>query len=377
MTKVNFSGLTDGLAIQITVSLFVGMLIATPVWLYQIWAFVVPGLTKRESVTLWFLVSSTPLFPHRVLAGLSHHAQSDRRAAWFHPEGAANITPAAGTSTSSSRFHRRLGVAFRRSSSSAQPRRAGLGGAAPAGLARAVMAIMVFAAVITPTVDPHSMFPHRPAHGCALLPRMGCARSWTAAGARPELARHPGRRGLGDRRPRRTVGAVMRPAYRGRRQPDVRPGAEPPWRRRGGPSAGQRRRGRRPVRRLARPLDRQRPRCGRLRGSTFSLSSVAMVWRTWGSTPARAPRWVLAIIAAGTGNDNAVRSACPSVSRSRPPTSSPPARSGPSTPDACGPPTETGGWINPSAAVSTRSSPSVPPVVLAQGPMRFQPRRGP
>ncbi|MFZ2515962.1 MAG: twin-arginine translocase subunit TatC, partial [Candidatus Lutibacillus vidarii] len=62
-TKVNFSGLTDGLAIQITVSLFVGMLIATPVWLYQIWAFVVPGLTKREKrVTLWFLLSSTPLF---------------------------------------------------------------------------------------------------------------------------------------------------------------------------------------------------------------------------------------------------------------------------------------------------------------------------
>ena len=39
------------------------VLIASPVWLYQIWAFIVPGLTRRERwYAIGFLGAAVPLF---------------------------------------------------------------------------------------------------------------------------------------------------------------------------------------------------------------------------------------------------------------------------------------------------------------------------
>lgn len=160
-TKVNFSGLTDGLAIQITVSLFVGMLIATPVWLYQIWAFVVPGLTKREKrVTLWFLLSSTPLFLTGCWLAYLTLPKAIDVLRGFTPKGAANITPAAEYLNFVLKFIAAFGVAFLLPVFIVGLNLAGLVSAALLRRAwrGAVMAIMVFAAVITPTVDPYSMF---------------------------------------------------------------------------------------------------------------------------------------------------------------------------------------------------------------------------
>ncbi|MBK9724848.1 MAG: twin-arginine translocase subunit TatC [Actinomycetales bacterium] len=160
-TKVNFSGLTDGLAIQITVSLFVGMLIATPVWLYQIWAFVVPGLTKREKrVTLWFLLSSTPLFLTGCWLAYLTLPKAIDVLRGFTPKGAAAITPAADYLNFVLKFIVAFGVAFLLPVFIVGLNLAGLVSAAMLRKAwrGAVMGIMVFAAVITPTVDPYSMF---------------------------------------------------------------------------------------------------------------------------------------------------------------------------------------------------------------------------
>jgi sec-independent protein translocase protein TatC len=62
---INFggSGITGPFAVKVKVAIFVGLLIASPVWIYELWAFIMPGLTKRErrySVT--FLGTSVPLF---------------------------------------------------------------------------------------------------------------------------------------------------------------------------------------------------------------------------------------------------------------------------------------------------------------------------
>ncbi|RQP09396.1 MAG: hypothetical protein EAS51_11930, partial [Microbacteriaceae bacterium] len=42
---LNFSSLTGALDIQFQVSLVVGIILSSPIWLYQIFAFFVPGLT--------------------------------------------------------------------------------------------------------------------------------------------------------------------------------------------------------------------------------------------------------------------------------------------------------------------------------------------
>ncbi len=54
---------TDAFFIRMRVSLIVGVLFAAPVWLYQLWAFITPGLHRNERRwTLAFLVSATFLF---------------------------------------------------------------------------------------------------------------------------------------------------------------------------------------------------------------------------------------------------------------------------------------------------------------------------
>jgi sec-independent protein translocase protein TatC len=62
---INFggSGITGPFAVKVKVAIFVGLLIASPVWIYELWAFIMPGLTKRERrYSITFLATSVPLF---------------------------------------------------------------------------------------------------------------------------------------------------------------------------------------------------------------------------------------------------------------------------------------------------------------------------
>ncbi|NUR62746.1 MAG: twin-arginine translocase subunit TatC [Catenulispora sp.] len=57
------SGATSGLAISLKVALLVGLLLSSPVWLYQLWAFIAPGLHKKEKkYSLSFVGVAVPLF---------------------------------------------------------------------------------------------------------------------------------------------------------------------------------------------------------------------------------------------------------------------------------------------------------------------------
>ncbi|GAA1956347.1 twin-arginine translocase subunit TatC [Catenulispora subtropica] len=56
-------GSTSGIAISFKVALLVGLLIASPVWLYQLWAFIAPGLHKNEKkYSIAFVAAGVPLF---------------------------------------------------------------------------------------------------------------------------------------------------------------------------------------------------------------------------------------------------------------------------------------------------------------------------
>ena len=52
------TGPTAGLRSSLKVSLMVGLLVACPVWLYQLWAFIAPGLHRTRRSTAW--ASSPP-----------------------------------------------------------------------------------------------------------------------------------------------------------------------------------------------------------------------------------------------------------------------------------------------------------------------------
>ena len=57
------NGPLDGFYLRIKVAFVVGVVLTSPVWLYQLWAFVAPGLYRREKKwTYIFVGSAVPLF---------------------------------------------------------------------------------------------------------------------------------------------------------------------------------------------------------------------------------------------------------------------------------------------------------------------------
>ena len=58
-----FTGAVDAVLIKLKVVVFLGLFVALPVVLYQVWRFIVPGLTKRERrMAIPFVASSIMLF---------------------------------------------------------------------------------------------------------------------------------------------------------------------------------------------------------------------------------------------------------------------------------------------------------------------------
>jgi len=57
------NGVLGPLNLQVTVSFLVGIIISAPIWLYQLWAFVAPGLHRREKkYSILFISIATPFF---------------------------------------------------------------------------------------------------------------------------------------------------------------------------------------------------------------------------------------------------------------------------------------------------------------------------
>lgn len=58
-----FFGVGDGFVIRVKVAFIAGLVLSSPFWLYQLWAFVTPGLRKNERKwTVVFVFSATVLF---------------------------------------------------------------------------------------------------------------------------------------------------------------------------------------------------------------------------------------------------------------------------------------------------------------------------
>lgn len=58
-----YQGVLDGFTARLKVSVIAGAVLTGPIWLYQIWAFITPGLRRNErKYSLIFIVTSTVLF---------------------------------------------------------------------------------------------------------------------------------------------------------------------------------------------------------------------------------------------------------------------------------------------------------------------------
>jgi len=58
-----FSGPLDGFYIRIKIGIVAGLVLSSPIWLYQLWAFIAPGLyAKEKKYTYSFVAAAVPLF---------------------------------------------------------------------------------------------------------------------------------------------------------------------------------------------------------------------------------------------------------------------------------------------------------------------------
>ncbi|MFI5891405.1 twin-arginine translocase subunit TatC [Actinoplanes sp. NPDC051513] len=56
-------GVGDGLMLRLKIALWVGLIVGAPVWLYQLWAFIAPGLHRHERKWAYvFVAIAAPLF---------------------------------------------------------------------------------------------------------------------------------------------------------------------------------------------------------------------------------------------------------------------------------------------------------------------------
>lgn len=58
-----YNGITDGFVLHLKIAVIIGAVISAPAWMYQLWAFLAPGLYRHERRWTYIVVGSgTPLF---------------------------------------------------------------------------------------------------------------------------------------------------------------------------------------------------------------------------------------------------------------------------------------------------------------------------
>ena len=160
LASINLGGLMDAFSVQAMVALFVGVIISSPIWLWQIWGFVVPGLTRREKRTAAaFILAAVPLFVAGCYAAYLVFPKAVVILLGFTPEGAVNLINASDYLGFVTRFILAFGIAFllpvflvALNVAHVLTARVMLG-----GWRVAVIVIFVFAAMMTPTPDPWTM----------------------------------------------------------------------------------------------------------------------------------------------------------------------------------------------------------------------------
>lgn len=69
--SLNYDTVTGAFDMRLKIALFAGVVLASPVWLYELFAYLAPGLTGREKkYTFGFLAAAVPLFAAGCIGGI-------------------------------------------------------------------------------------------------------------------------------------------------------------------------------------------------------------------------------------------------------------------------------------------------------------------
>jgi sec-independent protein translocase protein TatC len=157
---LNFTGPASALDLRIRAALFLAVFLSCPWWLFQVWAFITPGLNKREKYYAYgFVGASVPLFlggAYMAWIVIPHAVQI---LTGFLPDNATNFTDAQMYLDLVMRLLLAFGVAFVSPVLLVGLNFAGLMSAKAllAGWRWAILVAFTFAAIVTPTPDALTM----------------------------------------------------------------------------------------------------------------------------------------------------------------------------------------------------------------------------
>lgn len=156
-TELVMSGIGGGFQFQLKVSLITGLLISSPVWIWQLWAFVLPALLRHERRVAVFLTGlCVPLFLGGAWLGYWVFPKAIRLLVGFVPPGWTSLLTGGDYLTFALRMMILFGVGAQLPVVVVVLNR--IGAVSGRQLVRArpwiIVGIFVFAAVATPTVDP-------------------------------------------------------------------------------------------------------------------------------------------------------------------------------------------------------------------------------
>jgi sec-independent protein translocase protein TatC len=70
VASLNFTDISSAFDLRLQIAFTVGVVVSSPFWLYQIWAFLMPGLKRKEKqFAVGFVLSAVPLFLLGCVAG--------------------------------------------------------------------------------------------------------------------------------------------------------------------------------------------------------------------------------------------------------------------------------------------------------------------
>ncbi|MEU9124463.1 twin-arginine translocase subunit TatC [Streptomyces sp. NPDC048506] len=158
--RITINGLLAPFTLALKVSLMAGVVLASPVWLYQLWAFVAPGLHKHERKYAYaFVGAGVPLFFGGAFFAYKVLPTTAKVLIGFTPHGVDNLLPLDDLLDLVTRMVVVFGLSFEMPLLLVMLNLTGvLSGRRMLGRWRGmIMGIAVFSAVATPSTDPLTM----------------------------------------------------------------------------------------------------------------------------------------------------------------------------------------------------------------------------
>ena len=160
LVGLTFSSVTAPFDLRMRISFSIGLFLAAPIWLWQIWAFIMPGLTRKEiKYTAGFVAAAIPLFFAGCYVGTLVFPHVIELMAGFTPDGGSNLYEASKFYDFVFKLMLVIGVSFVLPVFLVALNVAGImsGRAIMKGWRVAILIATVFAALATPAADVVSM----------------------------------------------------------------------------------------------------------------------------------------------------------------------------------------------------------------------------